>query len=76
MPEYVLEVCIDGKIVTREFDAEDETIEAVGEAIMHKEQGGEGVVVTLLVSTVGFEPPVRRDGPETARGGLIGQQPY
>lgn len=55
----VLEVCLDGVIQTREFDPEDEAIEAIGEALLIKEQNP-GSVVYILVS-----PPVFSGAPES-----------
>lgn len=43
-----LTVCVDGVETTREFDAEDEAIEAIGEAMWRKLQQP-SAVVTLLV---------------------------
>ena len=43
-----LTVCVDGVKTTREFDAEDEAIEAIGEAMWRKLRQP-SAVVTLLV---------------------------
>jgi hypothetical protein len=47
---YALVVCLDGVAVEwREFDAEQETIEAVGEAMRLKEEYPNSVVTLLVV---------------------------
>lgn len=49
---FELDVCLDGGIVSkRSFDATEETIDAVGEALRLKEENPDSVVTLLVTST-------------------------
>lgn len=50
-PKFALIVAQDGTFVSRHFDAEEETIDAVGVAINHKENSPDSVV-TIIVGRV------------------------
>lgn len=68
----VLEVLLDGIIQSREFDPEEEAIDAIGTALTLKERNP-GSVVAILVSPAVFSGPLESrpliellDGPAAA----------
>ena len=60
MPRYALQVSVDGGFVGREFDPEEEIIDAYSEAVRQYEldPAGPPDVVALVLVPVGFDPAI------------------